>query len=300
MTVNKMQYAHPEYLVETNWLESNLNDPQLRIFDCSVNVVPNPDETQSMKIPFVYQSGRANYEKAHIPNAGFIDIPGELSDKTSAIPLMLPSEQQFVEAIRRYGISQGNRVVLYSTTEPNWAARVWWMLNAFGFKNVAIVNGGWVKWCAEQRPVSNATCAYESGNFTANLQTEFFMDKQNVLNAISQNETRIINSLPTPMHTGESDIVFGRKGRIANSVNVPFNSLHDPDSGCYLPAEQLQEKFEAVKVRDAKQFITYCGGGIAASNNAFVLSLLGYKNVAVYDGSMLEWGNDASLPMEEG
>lgn len=100
------------------------------------------------------------------------------------------------------------------------------------------------------------------------------------------------------IYAGSGGPVFGRKGRITGSVNVPFMALHDPDSGRYLPPEQLWEQFEAVGSSKAERIITYCGGGIAASNAAFILTLLGYDNVAVYDGSMLEWGNDPSLPME--
>lgn len=297
---SEMGEQDPEYLVETDWLEQQLDAPDLRVFDCTVNVVQNPDPVQRQQFPFVYQSGRLNFEQSHISCAGYIDIPGELSDMSSSLPLMLPSEEQFVQAMSNYGIDDNTRVVLYSTSEPNWAARVWWMLRAFGFDNVTILNGGWAKWMAEARPVSNEACTYAPGQFSARPRPEVFVGKHEVLAAINDDDVRIINALPSPMHTGTSEVVFGRKGRIAGSVNVPFVSLHDPDTGSYLPADLLREKFDTVNANKARRIISYCGGGIASANNAFMLTLLGYDNVAVYDGSMLEWGNDASLPMDMG
>jgi len=119
-----------------------------------------------------------------------------------------------------------------------------------------------------------------------------------VINSLENGDVRIINALPSEIYNGSSKIVFGRKGRIRGSVNVPFVSLHDSNTGSYLPVDQLRKIFNEVGIANAKKTITYCGGGIAASNDAFALALLGYENVSVYDGSMLEWGNDVSLPME--
>jgi len=300
MLQDKEQYQNPDYLVDTEWLEQNLDNADLRIFDCTVNVVPNKDIEQAKKLPFLYQSGRIHFDKEHIPGAGFINIPLELSDISSIIPLMSPPEKQFINVMRQHGINDDSHVVLYSASEPNWAARVWWMLKSFGFDNVAILNGGWSKWMMEKRPITDKSCKYKQGKLTTHHRPDAFVSKNEVLSALSDDGICIINALPSPIHTGESDVTFGRKGRISGSVNVPFISLHDPDTGKYLPASVLRKKFDEVHLNAAEKIITYCGGGVAASNNAFVLSLLGYDNVAVYDGSMLEWGNDESLPMEIG
>jgi len=295
-------YAHPEYLVETDWLELHLEDANLRIFDCSVNVIPNPDPKLTIQSPFVFQSGRDNFDQSHIPHSGFIDIPGDLSDKSSALPLMMPAEKQFVEAMINYGISNESHVVLYSTTEQNWATRAWCMLREFGFNNVAILNGGWSKWNAENRSVSNRACAYQPATFSAssNSTPNYFVNKDAVLTAIDDQNVRIINALPVPIHNGSSDIYFGRRGRITNSVNVPFPALQDPATGVYISAKELHKLYQSVNIDEAERIITYCGGGIASSNTVFSLALLGYENTAIYDGSMLEWGNDSSLPMEQG
>ena len=300
MTTTNNGYQNPEYLIETDWLEQHLHNDDLRIIDCTVNVVPNPDLELGKQIPFVYQSALKNFDKAHIPHAGYINIASELSDTSPKIPLMMPTEEQFAEVMSDFGITSDTRVVIYSSTEQNWATRLWWMLRSFGFTNAAVLNGGWNKWFVEGRPTSNRACAYQADEFIAKSNLNFFVDKDEVLLAIGDDKIRIINSLPSGMYTGNSNIAFGRKGRIADSVNISFVSLHDSDTGTYLPAKELQQLFDTVNISEAERMITYCGGGVAASNNAFALALLGYDNVAVYDGSMLEWGNDELLPMDVG
>jgi len=298
LKIVEKEYKHPEYLVETEWLEQHIEEPSLRVFDCTVNVTMNPDAVQRQKIPFVYKNGIANFDQGHIPRAGYINVASDLSDLSSDLPLMMPSEEQFLEMMRSYGVNDDSHVVLYSTTEPNWATRVWWMLRSSGFNNVSILNGGWEKWSSERRPVSKQACEYVRGKLSLQLRSDSFVDKYQVLDAIGNDDVRIISALPIGMYDGSSEFYFGRKGRITNSVNVPFVSLHDVDTGSYLPADQLRKKFDEVDAENAKHIIAYCGGGVAASNDAFALALLGYENVSVYDGSMLEWGNDASLPME--
>ncbi len=298
MTAATEKYGNTSYLVETDWLDRHLGDPDLRIFDCTVSARPNPDE--SAKFPFAFTSGITNFEEGHIPGAGFLNLLGVLSDETSELPFLMPSEQQFASAIAKAGIGDDNRVILYGTTDPIWAARVWWMLRAFGFDNAAILNGGWAKWTEEGRPTSVEACAYSPGKFTSRARPEYFVDKTEVLAAIGSSSVLTINALPLMMYTGEGGPVFGRKGRIAGSVNVPFASLHDPDTGVYLSPDRLQERFTAVGVDGAEQVVVYCGSGIAASDDAFALALLGYDRIAVYDESMAEWGYDSSLPIEIG
>jgi len=298
MTIADKNYYNTEMLVETDWLEKNLHDPELRIFDCTVTATVNPN--QDAKFPFAFESGYAPFKEGHIPGSGHLDLLGELSDKSSELLFPLPPERQFVDAMAKAGIGEGTRVVLYGTAEPIWATRVWWMLRAFGFDNVAVLNGGWAKWTAEGRTVSKEACTYSPGRFTARTRAECFVGKDEVLAAIGNDGICTINALPPMMHSGEGGPVFGRKGHITGSANVPFMSLHDPDTGAYLPTDQLRDKFDAVGAGDAESTITYCGSGIAASNDAFVLTLLGYENVAVYAASLAEWGYDESLPMKEG
>lgn len=297
--MSKMGLNRPEYLVETDWLERHLEDPGLRIFDCTVNNAMNPDPVRGKAHPFLFENDRANYNEKHIPGAGYIDILGNLSDMSSSFPMMAPSERQFADAMEKYGIGADSLVVLYSTP-GQWAARVWWMLRSFGFDNAVILSGGLPKWIAEGRPVSNEACTYAPGKFTAKPRPGGFVGKDDVLAAINDEEVLIINALPAMMHTGEGGGVFGRRGHISGSVNVPFGALHDPDTDAYLPHDKLKDVFDAMDVGNAKRIIVYCGAGIGSTNDAFAMTMLGYDNVAVYDASLSEWGNDESLPMDIG
>ena len=162
-------------------------------------------------------------------------------------------------------------------------ARLRWMLRAFGFDQAAVLNGGWHKWTMEGRPVSTEPCAYPPAP-TARLP-ELIADKHEVLAAIGDSGTCLINAL-TEDHAGTT-AYYGRPGHIPSSVNVPTVALVDPVTHAYLPAEQLRAKFAAVDALTGR-VITYCGGAIAACSDAFVLTLLGITNVAVYDGLAIE------------
>ncbi len=292
-------YTHPEFLVETGWLERHLDDPDLRIFDCTAYPAPNPDEELRKKYPLRPTSGRAHFEDEHIPGAGFIDIPQDLVDHSSELPMMMPPEKQFTDVVSACGVDDKVRVILYSSTSPMWASRVWWMLRSVGFNNASVLNGGWQKWVAENRPVSNDRCEYPPGRVTSRPSPAAFVDKQKVLSALGDKGVRLIHSLTPSFFDGSNDkLIFGRRGHIPGSVNIPAGSLHDPDSGVYLPAAKLRKVVEKAQTAEAERIITYCGGGINATESALALCLLGYENVAVYDGSMSEWGNDSSVPIK--
>jgi thiosulfate/3-mercaptopyruvate sulfurtransferase len=289
-----MTFVHPQYLVETDWLETHLTDPDLRVLDCTV--LFDTDEHG-----FYLADGRDAWSQGHIPGSGFADLMSDLSNPGSPLAFMMPSAAQFAEAMSRYGVGDGTRVVLYEASRDMWAnmwaARLWWMLRAFGFDQAAVLNGGWHKWTLEGRPVSTTPCSYPLARFTARPRPALMADKGDVLAAIGDSSTCLINALTVEDHAGIR-AHYGRPGHIPSSVNIPTVTLVDPVTHAYLPAEQLRVKFAAVGALDRGQVITYCGGAIAACNVAFVLTLLGITNVAVYDGSLLEWAPDPTLPME--
>jgi len=213
--------------------------------------------------------------------------------------MMLASTAQLAETFSRAGIGDENRVVLYSSESAMWATRVWWVLKAVGFDNAAVLNGGFAKWTAEGRAISNRPSAYSQGRFKAVLRDGVFADKDRVRAALDDGETLLIHAMMPAVYNGTHEtLIFGRRGHIPGSVNIPSSGLHDPESSTYLPAAKLRRIFEEVHSNHAQDIITYCGGGINASNDAFALALLGYENVSIYDGSMCEWGNDESLPIE--
>ena len=201
----------------------------------------------------------------------------------------------------RYGIGDGARVVLYEASRDMWAniwvARLWWRLRAFGFDQAAVLNDGWHKWTMEGRPVSTAPCSYPPARFTTRLRPALIADKREVLVAIGDSDTCLINALTVEDHAGAT-AYYGRPGHIPSSVNVPTVTLVGPVTHAYLPAGQLRAQFAAIDALSRGRVITYCGGAIAACSDAFVLTLLGITNVAGYDGSLLEWASDPTLPLE--
>jgi thiosulfate/3-mercaptopyruvate sulfurtransferase len=157
------------------------------------------------------------------------------------------------------------------------------------------------KWSREGRPVEIGVArARPPATFVVQADRKLMVGKEAVLAAIEDSTICTINALSREQHTGTGGTVYGRAGRIAKSVNVPAAALLDPATGVYLPAPELRAKLAAVGAFDKPQVITYCGGGIAASSDALVLTMLGHPDVRLYDGSMSEWSNDQSLPMETG
>ncbi len=279
-------------LIETDWLEAHLGDADLRIYDCTT-IYSSPDN-QRMQ----FDGGRSGYDEGHIPGAGFIDVLGELSDKSSPLRTMMPTVEQFTAAMSRYGIRDGVRVVLYDNQLHMWATRVWWMLRAMGFDDAAVLNGGWHKWTQEGRPVSTEQPAIIPTIFVAKPRPGLFADKHMVRDAIGQDGSQIVCALTQEMYSGEGlDVV--RRGHITSSTCVGFNEILDLETMAYLPVDDLRQKFDAAGAAADKQVITYCGTGIAATSSAFAMHLLGRDNVAVYDGSLEEWSADPNLPMEK-
>ena len=287
-------FHDPNALAQTEWLAAHLDDPELRILDCTTHLRPAQPGT---KAPYMIVSGRADYDAAHVPGAGFLDLQGELSDNSVKLRFMLPRAEDFAAAMSRHGVGDGSRIVLYSAGGIMWATRVWWMLREFGFTNAAILDGGWEKWKAEDRPVSSEPCRYAPAVFSARPGAGLFVGKDRVRAAIEDPETVTVNALPPGFHSGKGGR-YGRPGRIPGSVNVPYEALIDSQTRTLAPLAQASAKFTAAGVDKSKNVICYCGGGIAATLDLFVLHQLGYRNLSVYDASMSEWATDESLPIE--
>jgi len=161
-----------------------------------------------------------------------------------------------------------------------------------------VLNGGWRKWTLEGRPISTEPCSYPPARLVPRPRPGLFADKSAVLAGLGDTATCVLNALTEEQHRGTGGVHYGRPGRIAGSGNVPARSLVDPKTHAYLPLDQLRKQFEQAGALGSGRVITYCGGGIAASSDAFVLAMLGHEDVAVYDASLSEWAADRSLPME--
>jgi thiosulfate/3-mercaptopyruvate sulfurtransferase len=278
-------------IVSTQWLADRLDTPGLRIFDASVYLTVNPDGPG-----YISESGRSRWESAHIPGAGFLEMLTEFSDNSSGVGFMAPAPARFAELAGQQGIGDDSTVVIYSGQTMMWAARMWWMLRTIGFTNAAILDGGWEKWEREQRPVASGPQAYPRAVLTARPQPKMWADKAEVLQAMHAPGVCTINALQPDVYNGEVNR-YGRPGHIPGSQNVYYNSLLDPADGTYLPPAQLKERLEAAGALARPRVIVYCGGGVSACLDAVALTMVGHPDVAVYDGSMMEWVLDPSLPL---
>jgi thiosulfate/3-mercaptopyruvate sulfurtransferase len=286
-------FAHPEYLVSTGWLSQHIDDPQVRVVDCTTHLPPLPDFSL-----YEVVSGRADFEKAHIPGACFVDIDADVSAPHPRLHFSLPGAEQFAEAMGRLGIGSDTHVVTYSTATHWWATRLWWMLRVFGHDRASVLDGGFQKWQREGRPVETGPGRSAAPrSFSARFRPELVASKEEVLAAIGQAGSCVVNALRPEQHAGTGGVHYGRRGHIPESVNIPAAHHVNPDN-TFKSADQLRALFAPALGRS--EVLTYCGGGIAATSVALVLAMLGQDRVKVYDNSLTEWAADPALPMQTG
>lgn len=271
--------------VSTQWLEDSLGAEDLVVLDCTVFLTMTDDGYES-------ESGRANWAQGHIPDAGFADLNEDLVDATSDNRYAVPSPQHFAEAMEALGVSDGSRVVLYDGNRMMWAARVWWMLRWIGFDNAALLDGGLKAWKAEGRPLSVDRPNPASGSLTVTERPGLIADKADVLAALEDGGSCLVDALPSAIFTGKAN-VYGRAGHIPSATNTSAADL-TTESGHLLAVDELKGRFDA---DPSRRVVNYCGGGIAASLTAYVQTMLGFDDVAVYTASLQEWVRDPDAPM---
>jgi thiosulfate/3-mercaptopyruvate sulfurtransferase len=292
MTIDR----HPEALVSTAWLAAHLSNPDLRIFECTTHLRPaEPDEG----VPYHPEAGRADYDEGHIPGAGFLDLPGELSRQDAPVHFMMLPPESFAEVMGQHGIGDGTRVVLYSRDRAMWTTRAWWMLHVMGFE-AAVLDGGFEKWLADGHAVSVEPCSYSRATFTPRPQAALILDKDAVLQAIDDPAICLVNTLTVADFRGDEPSRYGRPGHIPQSVNLSWPDLTDPETGTFIPLEQARNQLAAIGADGTDRVICYCGGGISATMVLFLLHRLGHDNLALYDASMAEWARNETLPIEQG
>lgn len=262
-------------LVSVNWLDDHLHDSKLLIFDASMNKVSSIETT---------------YSTLQIPTSQFFDIKNVFSDVNAIFPNTVPSESKFSEEARKLGVNSDSYIVVYDDKGIYSSARAWYLFKAFGFQNVAVLNGGLPKWKSvgyklEKRKVQqikegNFTAVYDASKFKFFDDIQKSSNNENYLIIDARSEDRFKGILEEP----RKDL---RSGSIPNSVNIPYSKLLD--GGSYKSIDSIQKEFNKINAKNQHLVFT-CGSGVTACVLALGAELIGKSNNSVYDGSWTEYG----------
>ncbi|MEO8529572.1 MAG: rhodanese-like domain-containing protein [Pseudolysinimonas sp.] len=280
----------PSPLVSAQWLADHLGADDLIVVDASVVSFTQPSGKAGSL------SGHEQYiAEGHIPGAVFGDLIDDFSDPNGAFPFTRPDASRFAAAAGALGIGADTTVVVYDTAVGQWAARLWWLLRAFGHDNAAVLDGGLMAWADDDRPVDRGHVEPVATTFTAVERTDAWVDKAEVERVVrGEVDAALVCAVPPKEFTGETP-TRARAGHIPGSSSVPAARLVERETRTALPEEQLRELLSPVL--GAPRIIAYCNGGIAATAAALQLIRLGEKSVAIYDGSLNEWAADVEAPL---
>ena len=279
------EYAHPEVLVETDWVAEHLNDPKVRLVECDEDLLL--------------------YDQGHIPGAIKIDWVADLNDSVVRDYL---NREQFEQLMSSNGISNDTTVVFYGDKNNWWATYAFWVFKLFGHEDARIMNGGRAKWIAEGRELTRDVPSYPKATYKAPERDDetirAFRDE--VKQHINKQGVSLVDVRSPQEFSGERTHMPEypqegtlRGGHIPTAVNIPWAKAVKEDSTFKSP-EELRELYEGQGVTPDKDVISYCRIGERSSHTWFVLTyLLGYPNVRNYDGSWTEWGNGVGLPIEK-
>lgn len=285
-----MANGHTDALVTTQWLAENLRAPDLRVVDGSY-YLPHEDK-----------DARAEFEAGHIPGAVFFDLD-EISDDKSELPHMRPPPEKFSAKVRKLGLGDGSRIVIYDQKGIFSAPRVWWMFRLFGHRDVAVLDGGLPKWLAEERPVEEGPVRVEGErHFSARQDHTMVRELDQIRRNLQTKREQIVDARERGRFEGTAEEIWPgrRQGHIPGSLNLPFTELIDAETGGFHGREELAQRFQAAGVDLNKPVVTTCGSGITASVLALGLHIVGHRGFAVYDGSWAEWGLPGDTPVETG
>ncbi|HMF97172.1 MAG TPA: sulfurtransferase [Vicinamibacterales bacterium] len=267
-------YAHPEQLVETDWVAAHHADANVRIVD-------------------MRQTGQG----PRVPGAVYLS-PVAIRD-ANAPPTFLPTAAAFEAQMASLGIGDATRVVVYDERGGIYAARLWWILNYFGHPKVALMNGGWVKWTAEQRPTMDVTAppAGSGAKFVARANPGWLATAADVTGAIGKAGTKIVDARTVNEIEGRDLRNIRRGGFVPSSIPVYWEDLLDAQRRTFKSADELKQIYESRGIRPSDEVIAYCQVGMRASVDLFALHLIGYSKLRNYYGAWEEWGNRDDLPI---
>jgi thiosulfate/3-mercaptopyruvate sulfurtransferase len=217
--------------------------------------------------------------------------------EVDGVPGMMPDAQATARKLSQAGIGTEHTVVIYDAANALWATRLFWTLEYLGHTNVHVLNGGWEKWRAEERPIRNGVSTAEPAQFHVNVREELLATKAWVLEHFDDQDVQVVDTRSRGEYTGRNARAK-RGGHIPGSVHAEWVlNVDDREQGTFLPKRELKEMYDTMGVTDNVQAVTLCQTGVRGSHTYFVLRLLGYENVRLYDGSWAEWGNDPDTPI---
>lgn len=275
-------------LVSTVWLAEHLASAELRVVDAT------------WFMPGEGKTGRETYSQGHIPGAVFFDIDA-VSDHATDLPHMLPSDTAFAEAAGELGLRRDLPTVVYDAQGIFSAPRVWWSLRAMGFAQAVVLDGGLLKWRAEQRPLETARPDVTPTTIEPAFDPSLVRDLADVRATLEARDAQVIDARSAARFRGEAAEPRAglRSGHMPGALNLPWSGLINAD-GTMKAGEALREAFLAAGVDLDGPIITTCGSGVSAALLALALARLGRDDVAVYDGSWTEWGGRADTAVVTG
>ncbi|WP_027135791.1 3-mercaptopyruvate sulfurtransferase [Geminicoccus roseus] len=272
-------------LVSVDWLIRHRHDPDVRLLDASF-YLPNQN-----------RDARAEYLQRHLPGAVFFDVD-EIADRSSELPHMLPSPEQFGQQVGSLGIDNADRVVVYDADRFLASARAWWMFRAMGHHEVMVLDGGLSAWTAAGQPLDSGEVAVEPRRFVARYQPELVRSLEQVRATLDGRREQILDARSAGRFYGRDPEPRAglRAGHIPGSANLPFGDLVDTD-GRMKPNDQLAMSFDGAGVDLRLPMTATCGSGVSAAVLALAAYQLGKDDLAVYDGSWTEWGGREDVPV---
>jgi thiosulfate/3-mercaptopyruvate sulfurtransferase len=273
-------------LIETSDLAAHLDDPSLAIVDCRFDLKDT-------------SAGERAYEIAHIPGAVYADVDRDLSaPKTGTNGRHpLPEVDIFVATLGRLGIDAGSQVVVYDQDSGGFASRLWWMLRWLGHDGVALLDGGFAKWAAEQRPTKSGVEVRPPRVFVPHMRPEMVANATDVEGMVGKSGWRLIDARAPERFRGEVEPIDKVAGHIPGAVNVPFLENLDAKGTFKSPADLAERFRNASGSTPTDHLVLYCGSGVTACQNLLALEHAGMHGAKLYPGSWSEWSSDPSRPM---
>ncbi len=272
-------YFNPQLLVDVDWLEKNIDHAELRIID--------------------FGRRPQDYGEGHVPCAAFI-ARGSLAAVVEGVPNQLISVEELDEALELAGVSDGSTVVIYDDAGGLWASRLFWAMEYVGHRDVRLLNGGWDEWVSGDRDVCQVPASVSRGDFSPEVRPDILATKDWLLARLDHPEVTVLDTRSPEEYSG-ADVRAKRGGHVPGAVSIEWvRTLDEADSQVFLPSDELRFVYEAAGVSEDAEVVTYCQAGVRAAHTYFVLRLLGYPRVRVYDASWVEWGSDPDVPVVAG